>query len=486
MAKPTGFLEHDRKTPPKRPVAERLKDFREIEQLLPESELLSQASRCMDCGVPFCHSFGCPLGNVIPEWNDMVYRGQWRKALELLHATNNFPEVTGRICPALCEASCTLNIEGAPVAIKQIELQIVERGWKEGWIRPQPPVERTGFKVAVIGSGPAGLAASQQLARAGHDVTLFEEADRLGGILRYGIPDYKLEKWVLDRRLEQMAAEGVRFETSVQVGVDISPGYLMRSFDAIVITSGARVPRDLAAPGRDLRGIHFALDYLTQQNRLNAGDSIPEAERIDATGKDVVVIGGGDTGSDCIGTANRQGARSVTQLELLTKPPEAPAASNPWPTWPVILRTSTSHEEGCDRRWSVNTQEAIGDAEGRVERLRCVELDWTKRDATTGAPFSAVAGSEFELPAQLVLLAMGFIHAEHGPLVKDLGLMIDPRGNVLVDESFMTSVGGVFAAGDTTRGASLVVHAINLGRRVAESVDAYLRADAERRSEAAG
>lgn len=486
MAKPTGFLEHDRKTPPKRPVAERLKDFREIEELLPESELLSQASRCMDCGVPFCHSFGCPLGNVIPEWNDMVYRGQWRKALELLHATNNFPEVTGRICPALCEASCTLNLSEAPVAIKQIELQIVERGWKEGWIRPQPPAEHTGFKVAVIGSGPAGLAASQQLARAGHDVTLFDEADRLGGILRYGIPDYKLEKWVLDRRLEQMAAEGVRFETSVQVGVDISAGYLKRSFDAIVITSGARVPRDLAAPGRDLCGIHFALDYLTQQNRLNAGDRIPEADRIAAAGKDVVVIGGGDTGSDCIGTANRQGARSVTQLELLAKPPETPADGNPWPTWPVILRTSSSHEEGCDRRWSVNTQECLGDAEGRVERLHCVQLDWTKRDPKTGAPFSEVPGSEFELPAQLVLLAMGFIHAEHGPLVKDLGLEIDKRGNVLVAANFMTSVGGVFAAGDSTSGASLVVHAINLGRRVAESVDEYLRAGAEHRTEAAG
>ena len=486
MAKPTGFLEHDRKTPPKRSVAERLKDFREIEQLLPEDELLKQASRCMDCGVPFCHSFGCPLGNVIPEWNDMVYRGQWRKALELLHATNNFPEVTGRICPALCEASCTLNLEATPVAIKQIELQIVERGWREGWIRPQPAPVRTGFKVAVIGSGPAGLAVSQQLARAGHDVTLFEEADRLGGILRYGIPDYKLEKWVLDRRLEQMAAEGVRFETRVQAGVDISAGYLTRSFDAIVITSGARVPRDLPIPGRNLPGVHFALDYLTQQNRINAGDSIPEADRIEAGGRDVIVIGGGDTGSDCIGTANRQGARSVTQLELLAKPPETPAASNPWPTWPTILRTSTSHEEGCERRWSVNTSECVGDEDGHVARLRGVEIDWTKRDAKTGAPFSNVPGSEFELPAQLVLLAMGFVHAEHGPLVKDLGLEIDKRGNILVADNFMTSVGGVFAAGDSTRGASLVVHAINLGRKVAEAVDGYLRADAERQVEKAG
>lgn len=491
MAKPTGFLEYDRKNPPKRPIAERVKDYREIEQLLPEEELLEQAARCMDCGVPYCHSFGCPVANVIPDWNDLVYHNQWRKALELLHSTNNFPEVTGRVCPAPCEAACTLNIDKTPVSIRHIERQIVERGWAEGWIQPQVPEKKSGFKVAVVGSGPAGMAAAQQLARMGHDVTLFDKADRIGGLLRYGIPDYKLDKSLLDRRMEQMAAEGVKFETGVDVGVDLSADYVKKNFDAILITSGARVPRNLPVPGRKLGGIHFALDFLTQQNQRNAwmrdvenmgekkAGPKPEFENeLTAEGKKVVVIGGGDTGSDCIGTSHRQGAESIVQLELLPQPPEEPALNNPWPTWPVILRTSTSHEEGCERMFSISTKSFEG-KDGKVEKLNCVKLDWNQPNAEKNTPFTEVEGSEFELPADLVLLAMGFIHAEHGPLVKDMEIETDQRGNLLVDDNFMTSQNGVFAAGDSMRGASLVVHAINLGRQAADSVDAYLKASEE-------
>ncbi len=486
MAKPTGFLEYDRKNPPKRPVAERVKDYREIEQLMPEEELLNQAARCMDCGVPYCHSFGCPVANVIPDWNDLVYHNQWRKALEMLHSTNNFPEVTGRICPALCEASCTLNIDKNPVSIRQIEKSIVEKGWEEGWIKPEIAKEKTGNKVAVVGSGPAGMAAAQQLARMGHDVTLFDKADRIGGLLRYGIPDYKLDKRILDRRMEQMAAEGVKFETGVNVGEDIKADYLKENYDAILITSGARVPRDLPVPGRDLDGIHFALDFLTQQNKRNAWQhdveekgaeaAGPEPEfdpELLAKGKKVVVIGGGDTGSDCIGTSHRQGAESIIQIELLPQPPEEPTIGNPWPTWPMIMRTSTSHEEGCERMFSISTKSFEGD--GKVEKLNCVKLDWDQPDAEKNTPFTEIEGSEFEIPADLVLLAMGFVHAEHGPLVKDLGVETDQRGNLLVDDDFMTSSNGVFSAGDSMRGASLVVHAINLGRQAADSVDAYLK-----------
>ena len=477
MGKPNGFLLYDRKNAPKRPVADRLGDYREIEQRLPVSELETQAARCMDCGIPYCHSFGCPVQNVIPDWNEMVYRQHWERALDLLHATNNLPEVTGRVCPAPCEAACTLSLNKPAVSIKQIELQIVERGFERGWVRPQPAPFRTGRKVAVIGSGPTGLAAAQQLARAGHQPIVFEKADRIGGILRYGIPDFKLEKWVIGRRLEQMAAEGVVFEPRVEVGVDLSSRYLQRTFDAVLIAAGARVPRDLDVPGRGLGGIHFAMAYLTQQNRVNAGDHVAPDERITAEGKRVVVIGGGDTGSDCIGTARRQGAASVVQIELLPKPPEQRPEAAPWPLWPAVLRTSSSHEEGCERLWSIHTKEAIGTG-GKVGKLRCATLDWSEPDETGRRSFTETPASGFELDADLVLLAMGFLRVEHGPLVQDFELATDPRGSLKVDASHMTSADGVFAAGDSVLGASLVVRAISLGRQSAAAIDSYLRAPA--------
>ncbi len=361
MGKPTGFLLYERQEPPKRPVADRVHDYQEIELRLPVPQLEVQAARCMDCGVPFCHSFGCPVQNLIPDWNDMVYRKQWRKALDLLHLTNNLPEVTGRVCPAPCEAACTLAINQKPVAIRPIALQIIERGWERGWVQPEPAPVKTGKKVAIIGSGPTGLAAAQQLARRGHEVVVFEKADRLGGILRYGIPDFKLEKWVIDRRIEQMRSEGVVFETRVEAGSDVSVRYLRRTFDAILLAAGARTPRDLKVPGRELDGIHFAMRFLTQQNRRNAGDTVPAEEAISAAGKNVVVIGGGDTGADCIGTARRQGARDIVQIELLPEPPAERPADNPWPTWPRTLRSSSSHEEGCKRLWSIGTREFVGD-----------------------------------------------------------------------------------------------------------------------------
>jgi NAD(P)H-dependent glutamate synthase small subunit len=473
VAKPTGFLEFTREDPPHRPVEERVRDFREVEEPLPESRLLDQAARCMDCGIPFCHSFGCPVGNRIPDWNDMVYKGHWRKALDLLHQTCNLPEVTGRVCPALCEAACTLSINQPAVTIRQLELQIVEHGWREGWIRPEPPERKTGKRVAVVGSGPAGLPAAQELARRGHDVVVFEKSDRVGGMLRYGIPDFKLEKWIVDRRLEQMRAEGVVFETGVDAGVDVSAAYLRRHFDAIVLAAGSTVPRDLDVPGRPLSGIRFAMEFLKQQNRVNAGDAIPTEERILAEGKHVVVIGGGDTGSDCIGTSRRQGAASITQIELLPKPPDSRLPGNPWPAWPLILRTSTSHEEGCERMWSIQTKEFSGDA-GRVRGLRCARLDWSEPDASGRRSFREIPGSEFELRADLVLLAMGFVHVEHGPLVRDLGVGLDPRGNIKTDDDSMTSVPGVFAAGDAVTGPSLVVWAIATGRRAAEGADRWL------------
>jgi glutamate synthase (NADPH) small chain len=473
VSDPRAFLKYPRQNPAKRPVEERVGDYAEVEQPMPAHQLEQQAARCMDCGIPFCHIYGCPLGNLVPEWNEMVVRGHWRQALDLLHATNNLPEVTGRVCPAPCEAACTLEIHQPAVSIKHIELQIVERGWANGWVQPQPARTPSGRKVAVIGSGPAGLVAAQQLARAGHQVVVFERADRPGGILRYGIPDFKLEKHVIDRRLGQMQAEGVTFETGVEAGVDISVRYMQRSFDAVMIAAGARVPRSLDIPGNDLQGIHFAMPYLTQQNRINAGRQVPDAERISARDKRVVVLGGGDTGADCVGTARRQGARSIHQIELLPKPPDGRSPDNAWPTWPQVLRTSSSHEEGCERLWSVGTREFIGQG-NRVAGLRCERLEWTP--VPGGRPeCKALPGSGFCLDADLVLLALGFLRVEHGALTEGYGLDADARGNLIVDENHMTSRPGVFAGGDAVLGASLVVRAIHLGRQTAASIDRYLR-----------
>ncbi|MHB8836495.1 MAG: glutamate synthase subunit beta [Candidatus Methylomirabilia bacterium] len=475
MGKITGFIEYQREDAPKRPVAERVRDFREIEQLLPQERLQRQAGRCMDCGVPYCHSFGCPLHNRIPDWNDMVWRGQWRRALDLLHATNNLPEVTGRICPATCEASCTLGINAPAVSIRQIELQIVERGWREGWIVPQPAPRRTGKRAVVIGSGPAGLAAAQQLARAGHTVVVYEKADRPGGILRYGIPDFKLEKWVLDRRIAQMEAEGVVFETRVDAGRDVSVNYLRRTFDAVVVAAGSRVPRDVTLPGRDLQGVHLAMEYLTAQNRRVAGDVLaPEAD-VSAAGRTVVVVGGGDTGADCVGTARRQGALAITQIEILPEPPKGRSIDNPWPHWPQILRTGSSHDEGCTRMWGISTKEILGDGAGRVRALRCVKVEWGAVDAAGRRSFEEVPGSEFELKADLVVFAMGFVHTEHSALVTDFGLELNPGACLLTDADLMTTAPGVFAAGDCVLGARLIVTAIDQGRRAAAAADRYLR-----------
>ncbi len=473
MGKPTGFMLYERQDPPKRPVSDRIHDYQEVEERLPVRALETQAARCMDCGVPFCHSFGCPVRNLIPDWNDMVYKHQWQRALDLLHATNNLPEITGRVCPAPCEAACTLAINQLPVTIKQIELQIIERGWERGWVQPEPAPVKTGKKVAIIGSGPTGLAAAQQLARAGHEAVVFEKADRPGGILRYGIPDFKLEKWVIDRRLEQLRAEGVVFETNVEAGVDVSPRYLRRTFDAILIAAGARVPRDLKLPGRDLDGIHFAMRFLTQQNRRNAGETIPPNDAVHAAGKNVVVIGGGDTGADCIGTARRQGAKEIVQIEILPEPPRTRPPDNPWPTWPRTLRSSTSHEEGCTRMWSIGTKEFVGEA-GRVTKLRCVKLEWSTDPS--GRPTSReLPDTAFELPADLVLLAMGFTRVEHGPLIEDFALQVTDRGSLHVDANYMTSSEGIFAAGDSVLGASLVVRAIALGREAAAAINRYLQ-----------
>ncbi len=474
MSKPTGFMTYEREDAPKRPVDVRVRDFDEVELQITARQLEQQGARCMDCGIPYCHSFGCPIANLIPDWNDMVCRGQWRRALDLLHAANNLPEITGRLCPAPCEHACTLAINLPAVTIRQIELEIVEHGWENDWIVPEPAAVKTGKKVAVVGSGPSGLSAAQQLARAGHDVTVYERADRIGGILRYGIPDFKLDKSVIDRRTEQMQAEGVVFETGVDVGEDLSTRYIDRHFNAIVIAAGARVPRNLDAPGRDLGGIHFAMQYLSQQNKVNAGDAISDADRITAKDKNVVVIGGGDTGADCVGTARRQGAKQITQIELLPEPPTERTPDNPWPEWPNTLRTSSSHQEGCDRRWSILTKECIGE-DGGVQELRCVKLDWAEPDETGRRSFTEIPGSEFEIEADLVLLAMGFLRIEHGSLQQDFGLLTDVRGNLQVDENMMTARPGVFAAGDAVLGASLIVRAIGLGRAAAASVDDYLK-----------
>jgi len=472
MPKPTGFMEYRRREPSRRGVTERVNDYFEIILPLPRNLLQQQAGRCMDCGIPFCHGMGCPLANRIPEFDDLVYRGRWRKACENLHSTNNFPEITGRVCPGTCETACTLAINDDPVLIRQIERQIADRGFEEGWIKPQRPAKKTGKRVAVVGSGPAGLAAAQQLARAGHDVVVFEKAARIGGLLRCGIPDFKLDKRILDRRLEQMKAEGVQFETGVVVGQDPSTKHLTRDFDAVCLAVGAEVPRDLDVAGRGLENVHFAMEYLTQQNRVNAGEALgPDERRIIAKDKIVVVIGGGDTGSDCVGTARRQGAREIHQFEILPKPPETVNPQTPWPAWPTILRTSTSHEEGCHRRWCVLTKRLSGLGVA-VSELHGCEVDWA--DGPRGPAMTEKPGTEFSMKVDMVLLAMGFVHVVHNGVVERLGLELDERGNIRIDENHMTSREGIFAAGDATLGASLVVRAINEGRQAAAGLDRWL------------
>ncbi|HES60065.1 MAG: glutamate synthase subunit beta [Calditrichaceae bacterium] len=474
MGKVTGFLEYQRKKPTEESVKTRIKHYREFARSLDEADLADQGARCMDCGIPFCHSsFGCPVLNLIPEWNDFVYRKQWQEAFERLEATNNFPEITGRVCPAPCESACTLSINDSPVTIKQIELQIIERAFKEGWVIPYPPTVETGKSVAIIGSGPAGLAAAQQLRRKGHQVTIFEKSPKIGGLLRYGIPDFKLEKWVLDRRLDQLTAEGVNFNTDVEIGEDLSARYLQKSFDVIIITTGAGQPRNLEIPGRELDGIYFAMDFLTKNNLYMDG-LIQSAEVISAKNKNVIVIGGGDTGSDCVGTANRHGAKSVTQFEILPQPREWKESWNPeWPYWPNILRTSSSHEEGCERDWSILTKSFLGE-NGQVRSAEFCRIDW-KTDSDGRQTLNEIPNSEFKLDVDLVLLATGFVHVEHNKLLKDLDLKFDDRNNIRIDSNYMTSVDGVFAAGDAQTGASLIVRAIYHGRQAAKSVDAYLK-----------
>jgi glutamate synthase (NADPH/NADH) small chain len=469
MGKPTGFIEIARKKQPARPVAERVKDWREVYLPYSTETLRQQGARCMDCGIPFCHQ-GCPLGNLIPDWNDLVYRDRWQTAIERLLATNNFPEFTGRLCPAPCEGSCVLGINDDPVTIKGIENAIIERAFEEGWIVPKPPVHRTGKRIAVVGSGPAGLAAADQLNRAGHLVTVFERADRVGGLLRYGIPEFKMEKRVLERRLAVMAAEGVIFRTNANIGGNIPADELRREFDAVVLAGGSTVPRDLRIPGRELKGIHFAMEYLTLQNRRNEGDTVADADFITAAGKRVVIIGGGDTGADCLGTAHRQGAHTVHQFELLPKPPEARAETNPWPTWPQIFRVSSAHEEGGERLYSVSTTEFEG-RDGQVVALKGHGVVPVQEQGRMG--FAPVPGSEFTLECDLVLLAMGFTGPERGA-IDQLGVTLTDRGTVARDANWMTNVPGVFAAGDMQRGQSLIVWAIAEGRSAARGVDQWL------------
>ena len=470
MGRPGGFIELRRSLPARRPVDERLRDYREVYLPWPVEAAREQGARCMDCGIPFCHQ-GCPLGNLIPEWNDLVYRDDWRAAIERLHATNNFPEFTGRLCPAPCEPACVLGINDDPVTIKQIEVSIVDRAFEEGWVRPSPPPHRTGKRVAVVGSGPAGLATAQQLNRAGHWVTVYEASDRIGGLLRYGIPDFKLEKWVLDRRLDLMSAEGVSFEPGHEAGIDPTAEELRTRFDAVVLTIGAGVARELPVPGRDLEGVHLAMDYLPQQNRRVAGDVLPPAHTISAAGRHVVILGGGDTGADCLGNVLREGCASVRQYELLGRPPAARADDNPWPAWPMILRTSSAHEEGGERDWGIQTTHLSG-RDGRVAQLHATRVEMGMVDGRP-APVP-VPGTELTVDTDLVLLAMGFVHPRRAGLLEQLGVELDARGNVAVDSGYATSVPGVFAAGDAHRGASLIVWAITEGRQAARACDRAL------------
>lgn len=471
MGKPTGFVEFKREKQPYRPIAERTRDWRQVMLPWPVDTLQKQGARCMDCGVPFCHE-GCPLGNIIPDWNDLVYRNRWREASDRLHATNNFPEFTGTLCPAPCEGSCVLGINDDPVTIRAIELAIVDHAFEQGWVKPDPPLHRTGKKVAVVGSGPAGLAAAQQLNRAGHWVTVFERDDRIGGLLRYGIPEFKMEKGVLDRRLDLLRKEGIRFEVNANVGVNVPVEKLRREFDAILLAGGATLPRDLKVPGRELRGIHFAMEYLPLQNRRCEGDLIPDEAFITAKGKRVVIIGGGDTGADCLGTVHRQGALSVHQFEILPRPPNTRAPDNPWPQWPVILRTYAAHEEGGIRDYSISTTRFSG-RDGRVERLHGVRVEVVS-DANGRRTMREIPGSEFEMDADLVLLAMGFLGPERDGMLGQLDVKLTERGNVWRDENWMTSVPGVFTAGDMQRGQSLIVWAIAEGRQAAKGIDTSL------------
>ena len=474
MGKITGFMEYPRELAPRRPVDERKRDYRDVYLELPVRKVKQQAARCMDCGVPFCQA-GCPLGNIIPDWNDLVYRGEWEDAFGRLRATNNFPEFTGRICPAPCESACVLGINEPPVTIEQIEKSISDRAWRDGWYAPRPPATRTGRRVAVVGSGPAGLAAADQLNKAGHSVTVLERDDRIGGLLRYGIPDFKLEKWIVDRRIDVMREEGVRFVPNAEVGKNY-PVSELGDFCAVVLAGGATKPRDLPAPGRDLKGVHFAWDYLWRQNKINAGDDMEQVTPITAAGKDVIVIGGGDTGSDCVGTANRQGAKSITQFELLPTPPEMRPSHQPWPFMPMVFQTSTSHEEGADRHWSLLTKEFSGD-DGFVQELRTVNV-LPKKDAAGRMRFVEQPNSEHLWPADLVLLAVGYVGPEPDGVIAQLGVELDERGNVRTDGNYMSSRPGVFAAGDMRRGQSLVVWAIAEGREAARGVDAFLREEA--------
>lgn len=472
MGKTLGFLEFNRKEQKYRDVSERLHDYREVAINATTDELIDQGGRCMECGTPFCHNIGCPLGNLIPEWNDAVYRNQWKEAWERMELTNNFPEFTGRICPAPCETSCTLAINDAPVTIRNIEWQIAEKAFKEGWVKVRKPKQNTGKKVAVIGSGPSGMAASQQLRRMGHEVTLFEKSSKIGGLLRYGIPDFKLDKSIIDRRIEQMKAEGVEFETGVKIGDDISIRYLQNKFDVILITIGAGKARDLPVKGRNLKGVHFALDYLSQSNKNVSEEPYFDAI-INAMGKKVLVIGGGDTGSDCVGTANRQGALSVHQFEIMPKPLEWNNSWNPqWPEWPSIMRTTSSHKEGCYRDWSVTTNEFVG--KKGVSKGKFQKVEWVPSKNGGRPDLKLVEGSEFELEVDLVLLAMGFEHVEHNSIISNTDIELNNRGNIAVDNNYMTNVNGIFAAGDASVGASLVVRAINYGREAADSIHKYL------------
>jgi glutamate synthase (NADPH/NADH) small chain len=466
MGKATGFLEHTRETPVRRPVPERINDWFEVYQDFPREALRHQAGRCMDCGVPFCHT-GCPVNNLIPDWNDLVWKGRWREAVRTLHATNNFPEFTGRICPAPCEAACVLGINDKPVTIKTVEQNIIDHAFLEGWVSAEPPRSRTGKKVAVVGSGPAGLAAAQQLNRAGHSVVVFEKEDRIGGLLRYGIPDFKMEKHVVDRRLDQLRGEGIEFRTKISIGAHITGDELLRNYDAVLLGVGAEQPRDVAIPGRELKGIHFAMDYLTQQNKRGAGDRFSSGEEIVAAGKRVIIIGGGDTGADCLGTAHRQRAASVHQLQINGMPPSERHESTPWPLWPFQLRVEAAHEEGGFREWSVLTTHFSGDENGNVKKLHCVRVGPKPK-------LERVPDSELYLDADLVLIAIGFSGPVRGKLLEQLPAQFDPRGNLRTDEGFMTSVPGVFSAGDARRGQSLVVWAIAEGRKAAHYMDKFL------------